>query len=114
WSELRRARWTIEGFTLRRSTDIPSLDDKCGQRFTYRDLIECGDTWRKMKIDNTPQTVDSYSSLADLTRYILDPVVDYFGGIKLTYGFCSRALEKSISKGVAPELDQHAAYERKR
>jgi hypothetical protein len=111
WNELRRARWTIDGLTLRRSIEIPSLDDKCGQRFTFRNLIECGDTWSKTKIDNAPQEAESYNALADLTRYILDPVVDYFGGIKLTYGFSSRALGKEITEGVAPTLDQHAAHE---
>jgi hypothetical protein len=39
-------------------------------------------------------------------------VVDYFGAIKLTYGYCSRTLGKSITKDVAPALDQHAAHER--
>ena len=111
---VRRARWAIEGFTLRRATEIPSLDDKCGQRFTFRNLVECGDTWSKTKINNAPQAAESYNALADLTRHILDPVVDYFGGIKLTYGFCSRLLSRLVVKGVAHELDQHAAQERTR
>jgi DNA phosphorothioation-associated putative methyltransferase len=111
---LHRARWTIQGFSPKRSKDIPSLDDRCGERFTFRDLVECGDTWRTTKIDNAPQTAESYNALADLTRFILDPLVDYFGAIKLTYGFCSRALGRSIAKGVAPALDQHAAHERTR
>ena len=114
WAELRRARWAVEGFSLKRSSDIPALDEKCGQRFKFRDLIECGDTWQITKVDNAPQTAETYNALADLTRFILDPVVDYYGAIKLTYGFCSRSLGKSILKGVAPELDQHAAYERTR
>ncbi len=114
WAELRRARWAVEGPSLVRSTDIPALDEKCGQRFKFRDLIECGDTWRIAKVDNSPQTADSYNALADLTRFILDPIVDYYGAITLTYGFCSRMLGKSIMKGVAPELDQHAAHERTR
>ncbi|MGT2457634.1 hypothetical protein ACU4GI_33550 [Cupriavidus basilensis] len=42
----------------------------------------------------------------------MDPVIDYFGGIKLTYGFCSQALGKHIKSRVAPHLDQHAASER--
>lgn len=114
WRKLSRARWSIEGFTLKRSRDIPSLDDKCGQRFMFRDLIECGETWTTTKVDNSPQNPESYNSLADLARYVLDPVVDYFGAIRLTYGFCSRALGNMIAKGVAPALDQHASCERTR
>jgi DNA phosphorothioation-associated putative methyltransferase len=113
-NNLRRARWMIDGFSLKRLSVIPVLDEACSERFTFRDLIECGDTWRKTKIDNSPKAPESYNALADLARYILDPVVDYFGGIKLTYGFCSTALGKSIVKGVASALDQHAAFERKR
>jgi DNA phosphorothioation-associated putative methyltransferase len=112
--DLKQARWTIEGFSLSRAVDSPALDDKCGAHFTFRQLIECGDTWSKIKVDNIPQTPESFNALADLTRHILDPVVDYFGSIKLTYGFCSRALAKSIVKDVAPVLDQHAALERTR
>jgi hypothetical protein len=40
-------------------------------------------------------------------------VIDYFGMIRLTYGFCSRELAKEISGRIAPEIDQHAAHERK-
>ena len=47
----------------------------------------------------------------DLAVNILDPVIDYFGMIELTYGFCSRELAKHIPKNIAPKLDQHAAYE---
>jgi hypothetical protein len=39
-------------------------------------------------------------------------VIDYFGMIHLTYGFCSHELGKHIKKQVAPKLDQHAAHER--
>ena len=100
-AELRRARWAVEGFSLERSTDIPALDEKCGQRFKFRDLVECSETWQNTKVDNSPQGAESYNALADLTRLILDPVVDYYGAIKLTYGFCSRSLGKLILKGVA-------------
>jgi hypothetical protein len=42
---------------------------------------------------------------------VLDPLIDYFGMIRLTYGFCSRELAKEIPGRIAPRLDQHAAYE---
>jgi hypothetical protein len=42
---------------------------------------------------------------------VLDPVVEYFGGIKLTYGFASASLVRHIKGAIAPKLDQHAACE---
>ncbi len=42
---------------------------------------------------------------------VLDPVIDYFGMIHLTYGFCSSELAKAIPGRIAPKLDQHAAHE---
>jgi hypothetical protein len=50
--------------------------------------------------------------LYELATHILDPVIDYFGMIRLTYGFCSHELGKHIKHRVAPKLDQHAAHER--
>jgi len=50
----------------------------------------------------------------NLLQNILDPVIDYYGMIKLTYGFCSAELAKKISGRISPNLDQHAAHERKR
>jgi hypothetical protein len=44
----------------------------------------------------------------------LDPVIDYFGMVKLTYGFCSSALAKEIPGRISPGLDQHASHEKKR
>jgi len=46
-----------------------------------------------------------------LATQILDPVIDYFGGIALTYGFCSRELAKHVPGRIAPVLDQHASCE---
>ncbi|MER2514274.1 MAG: hypothetical protein ABTQ25_17990 [Nitrosomonas ureae] len=34
--------------------------------------------------------------------------------IKLTYGFCSAEIAKEISGRISPNLDQHAAHEKKR
>ena len=78
---------------------------------TYRQLIECGETQARTGIANLPQSPDSYTALSDLATHILDPVIDYFGMIKLTYGFCSPELAKQIPGRIAPELDQHAAHE---
>ena len=46
-----------------------------------------------------------------MARTVLDPIIDYFGMIKLTYGFCSSELAKQIPGRIAPRLDQHAAHE---
>lgn len=108
---LTHARWEINEFELIRSRSIPDLDAPCGKFLTYRQLIECGETQQSTGIPNHPTQPDSYTALYDLAVYILDPVIDYFGMIRLTYGFCSHELGKHIKKRVAPKLDQHASHE---
>jgi DNA phosphorothioation-associated putative methyltransferase len=108
---LVEARWEIDGFGLMRSRSIPEPDAPCGSYLTYRQLIECGETQQSSGLPNHPKQPDSYTALYDLAVNILDPVIDYFGMIKLTYGFCSHDLGKLIKKRVAPKLDQHAAHE---
>ncbi len=109
---LEQHRWAIDGFNWIRSRTIPDLDHPCGDYLTYRQLIECGETQHETGLPNCPQQPDSYTALYELATQILDPVIDYFGMIQLTYGFCSRELGKHIKKRVAPKLDQHAAHER--
>ena len=111
---LARYRWTVDGFALCRSTTLPNLDDPCGQYVRFRELIECGETQARSGMENRPLQADSYNALADLARYILDPVIDYFGMIRLSYGFCSPALARQIPGRIDPKLDQHAAHERNR
>lgn len=113
-AELRLRRREIEGFTLVPSRTIPDLDEKCGRFLTFRQLIECGETWNRLRIDNRPQASDSYNALYDLSANVLDPVIEYFGMIKLTYGFCSPVLSPHIKARIAPQVDQHAAHERNR
>jgi len=59
-----------------------------------------------------------YNALLALTEQVLDPVIDWFGMIRLTYGFCSPALAKAIrARGggpIDPKRDQHAAHGRNR
>jgi len=105
---LAQARWEIDGFELIRSRNMPELDDRCGRYLTYRQLIECGETQQTTGLANYPKQPDSYTALYDLAEHILDPVIDYFGMIRLSYGFCSHELGKHIKKRVAPKLDQHA------
>lgn len=109
---LNQARWQIDGFRLIRSQTLPELDHPCGRYLTYRQLIECGATQQTTGIANHPKQPDSYTALYELAVNILDPVIDYFGMIHLTYGFCSHKLGKHIKKQVTPKLDQHAAHER--
>jgi len=108
---LNTARLEIKDFNLIRSQTLPDLDGSCGQHLSYRQLIECGETQAKTGLSNCPKQADSYTALYDLASHVLDPVIDYFGMIKLSYGFCSHDLGKHIKGRVAPKLDQHAAHE---
>jgi hypothetical protein len=101
----------VDGFTISRLKVAPALSDACGKYFTYRDLIQCGETQKLTNIPNVPQNPESFGALYDLVTQILDPVVEYFGRIELTYGFCSRELAKHVRGRNAPKLDQHAALE---
>jgi len=105
-------RLAIEGMRLSRSTSIPDLDTRCGASLTYRALIQCGDTRRRLGIANLPLNPATYNALHDLATHVLDPVIEYFGSIRLTYGFSSAELTRNIQRGIAPKLDQHAACER--
>ena len=73
----------VEGFELVRSTTIPDLDEPCGQYLTFRQLIECGETQARTGIPNLPKRAESYNALHDLAVHVLDPVIDYFGMIRL-------------------------------
>jgi len=111
---LSERRYVVDGMQLMRSREIPAADQSCGKNFTYRQLIECGDTWSCLRPDNLPREPGSYSAMLDLTVFILDPLIEYFGMVSLTYGFCSSGLARKISGRIAPRLDQHAAHEKKR
>jgi hypothetical protein len=108
---LVKNRWAVDGFDLVRARTTPDLDDPCGQYLTFRHFIECGETQVRTGLSNFPKQSESYNSLHALALYIIDPVIDYFGMIKLTYGFCSQELAKLIPGRIYPKLDQHAAHE---
>jgi DNA phosphorothioation-associated putative methyltransferase len=108
---LSRLGLKVEGFELKPSGKLPTLDDPCGKYLKFRDFIECGKTQKRTQIANLPNEPETYRALLRLAVQILDPVMDYFGGIQLTYGFCSPELAKHIPAGIAPKLDQHASYE---
>jgi DNA phosphorothioation-associated putative methyltransferase len=110
-SRLNQRRWMVNGFTLIRSTSLPALNEPCGQYLTFRQLIECGETQAKTGMENLPLQANTYNALYDLTQHVIDPVIDYFGMIQLTYGFCSAQLAKEIPGRICPKLDQHASHE---
>lgn len=110
-TQLAQARLEVKDFRLNRSLSIPDIDASCGRYFTFRQLIECGETQARSGIPNLPKEPESYNALYELAINILDPVIDYFGMIRLTYGFCSPELARQIKGRIAPKLDQHAAHE---
>ncbi|WP_020560062.1 DNA phosphorothioation-associated putative methyltransferase [Thiofilum flexile] len=111
---LQRLRLEIVGFELKNASTLPELDSPCGQYHTFRDFIECGETQSATGLPNLPVQAETYNALAELARHIIDPVMDYFGGIELTYGFCSPELAKHIPGRIDPKRDQHASFERNR
>jgi hypothetical protein len=108
-AKLSRHRWNIEGFNLVRARTIPALDDPCGRFLTFRQLVECGESQTRTRLANLPLQPESYNALVELAEHVLDPVIDYFGMIRLTYGFCSPQLARQIPGRIDPKLDQHAA-----
>ncbi len=98
------------------------LDSSCGRYFTYRDFVECSDTWQrltaagdpKVGVLNLPRERATLEGIELLCTRLLDPVCARFGRVVLTYGFSSPAFAKRIPSGIAPGLDQHAGAERLR
>ncbi|MBB1317143.1 hypothetical protein H5123_05760 [Shewanella sp. SR43-4] len=92
-----------------------NINGKASRFFTYADLINCGTTAIEHQIENLPLQPDTWRALSLLATQILDPIVDQFGPIALTYGFCSPELVRKIAKNrnphIAPKLDQHCSHE---
>ena len=110
-NQLEKKRLTISGYELVASESIPLLDQACGANFTYRDFIECGQTQKRLGVTNVPLNPRTYNALSHLALEVLDPVIDYFGSIELTYGFSSSELAKKIASKIAPKLDKHSGHE---
>jgi len=108
---IRLNRRRIVGMRLERADDVPPLDQRCGKVFSFRQLIHCGDTWQESRVENIPLRPESYNALYDLATNVLDPVVEYFGAIRISYGFASPRLTRHISGRIDPRIDQHAACE---
>lgn len=107
-------RLTIEGWRLCASSSIPDLDQACGQHFTFRSFVACGETQARLGLANIPLRAETYNALHSLATKVLDPIIEYFGAIKLTFGFASPELSSHIKVRIAPRLDQHAACEHSR
>ena len=98
---------------------LTDLDARCGAHFSYRDLIACGETGvrllaesdRPRPFDNVPREAETFAAMRALCAVALDPVVDHFGAIELTYGFASSELTREIKAHIHPPLDQHAGHE---
>ena len=108
---LARRCYKIAPNGLRLEKFEPELSEKCSKHFRFQDLILAGETVFNSKISNRPKQIESYNALRDLSVLVLDPTVDWFGSLKITYGFCSFELSKIIKKRIAPKLDQHSSYE---
>lgn len=87
------------------------LDQRCSSHFTYRALIEAGETWHRLRIANLPAEAETWNALRRLATKILDPVYEQFGRVVITYGFASPALTRQIRSRIDPSRDQHAGHE---
>lgn len=112
-ARLSQAGLKVEGWELVPDDRIPALDEACGINLTFRDLIQCGETAARTALPNLPQQPATYQALRDLAVNVLDPVIEWFGSIELTFGFCSPQLARRIPGRIAPGLDQHAGHETK-
>ena len=94
---------------------VVDLDARCSRHFTWRSLIAAGGTYERLAQAGAapvpPAAAESWRMLSGLARAILDPVVDKFGPVEITYGFAAQELTRHIKKNIAPSLDQHAACE---
>jgi hypothetical protein len=89
----------------------PSPSEACGRYLTFRDFVHCGETALRGLVVNSPRSLDTYRALIALAEQVLDPVIDRFGMIGLSHGFCSHALLGLIPGRIAPRLDQHCSHE---
>lgn len=99
---------------------VPDLDASASEFFTFRDLIDCGETWERLAgrdacFSNLPVQPESWQALSMLATNLLDPIRRQFGPLALTFGFCSPALARAIRMNPQPRIspadDQHASCE---
>jgi len=79
--------------------ETPDIDKNCSEHFTYRNFIECSDSWRRTRVDNIPREIATYHAIEKMSQEILEPVYAKFGEIYLTYGFSSAICPFHVSVG---------------
>jgi hypothetical protein len=87
-------------------------DDYCSKHFKFSDLFFAGETYRLHQPQNIPLEKQTWCDFQKLAQVILDPVVDHFGAINITYGYAGSPLIRLVNERIAPNLDQHAGSER--
>lgn len=97
---------------FKKNSSERNLHENCSQHFCWLDLIDCGETMASSDISNIPDSDETWMALSNLARCVLDPVVDKFGRIQLTYCFSSPRLSSRIKRSIAPRRDQHASHEK--
>jgi len=91
--------------------ELPDIDNYCSKSFQFRDFFECSDTYKIFLPSNIPVSIDTYSAITNLANEILERVIQEFGDITLTYGFCGPALQRLIKQKIDSKIDQHAGHE---
>lgn len=85
------------------------------KHFQLIDFLNGGPTQQELCLENEPKNADTIQAISELSKKILDPIVENFGQVEVTFGFCSQELAREIKKrpkpNIAPELDQHAGHE---
>ena len=89
----------------------PNLKELCSKHLLYQDIIEAGETFNRLRVDNVPQQLETYIAIKDMAICLLDPLIDKFGAMKITYGFCGCKLSNKIKARIAPSIDQHSSFE---
>jgi hypothetical protein len=87
------------------------LDRPCGRYLRFRDLIEAGETWHRVRVPNLPQQRGTVAALQQLGYDILDPVIEEFGRVEITYAFASWELTRHVTGRIDPSRDQHSGHE---
>lgn len=90
---------------------LRALEKKCSAHFTFRELIECGETAKARPGLNMPTQQKTLQALSGIAKNILDPLTEHFAKPRLTYGLSCAANSLKISSRIAPKRDQHASHE---
>jgi hypothetical protein len=89
------------------------LDAPCGAHLAFRDFIQVGETWHRTHVDNLPREPATIQAIRTLAEAVIDPVIERFGPVWITYGFASHALTRLVPGSIDPVRDQHAGHELK-